>query len=105
MAVAFSLAWTGIRVRNCCEILGNRTYLSFSCGRLESLLLDTMGGVTSMPVCRCFLHVVDLNPNSTSANGWLEDTSKVEKYLISDEAYDQRENTFRKYKQAKLKVS
>eukprot|EP00884_Botryococcus_braunii_P000256 jgi/Botrbrau1/10230/Bobra.0362s0019.2 len=55
------------------------------------------------PYDGCILHVVDLNPNSISANGWLEDTSKVEKYVISDAAYDDRENTFRKYKQQKLK--
>ena len=39
-----------------------------------------------------------------SANSWLEDTSKVQKYEMSDAAYNQRENTYRKYKQAKLKV-
>jgi len=49
------------------------------------------------------LHIIDMDPSSVSANGWLEDTSKVEKYEISDEAYNQRENTFRKYKQDKLK--
>eukprot|EP00951_Prasinocladus_malaysianus_P047272 scaffold649683_cov45-Prasinocladus_malaysianus.AAC.1 len=40
---------------------------------------------------------------SASAGGWLEDTSKVEKYTISDEDYNKRENTFRKYKEEKLR--
>ena len=33
------------------------------------------------------LHVIDTDPMSVSANGWLEDLSKVEKYVMSDEAY------------------
>ena len=53
---------------------------------------------------RYTLHIKDLDPQSMSANSWLEDTSKVQKYEMSDEAYNQRENTYRKYKQAKLKV-
>lgn len=48
------------------------------------------------------LHVVDKDPLSASANGWLEDTSKVTKYVMSDEDYEKRENTYRKYKQEKL---
>ena len=55
-------------------------------------------------MCRYTLHIKDLDPQSMSANSWLEDTSKVQKYEMSDEAYNQRENTYRKYKQAKLKV-
>ena len=55
-------------------------------------------------ICRYTLHIKDLDPQSMSANSWLEDTSKVQKYEMSDEAYNQRENTYRKYKQAKLKV-
>ncbi|XP_061348998.1 tubulin-folding cofactor B isoform X2 [Gastrolobium bilobum] len=45
------------------------------------------------------LHVVDLDPSSVTSGGWLEDTSLVEKYKISEEAYKQREGTFRKYKE------
>jgi len=37
------------------------------------------------------LHVVDLDPTSISSGGWLEDTSLVEKYEISDEAYNKRQ--------------
>merc|ERR1719181_2645921 len=50
------------------------------------------------------LHVTDLDPTSASANGWLEDVSKVEKYQISDEAYAKRENTYAKFKADKLKA-
>ncbi|CAG9467762.1 unnamed protein product [Pedinophyceae sp. YPF-701] len=49
------------------------------------------------------LHVIDLDPTSASANGWLEDVSKVEKYQISEEAYNARENTYRKFKEDKLR--
>ena len=47
---------------------------------------------------------MDTNPNSLSARGWLEDTSKVQKYTMSDEEYKARENTYWKYKEEKLKV-
>ncbi|XP_021747086.1 tubulin-folding cofactor B-like isoform X2 [Chenopodium quinoa] len=45
------------------------------------------------------LHVLDLDPASVTSGGWLEDTSLVEKYKISDEAYKQRDGTFRKFKE------
>nr|AFK42330.1 unknown [Lotus japonicus] len=45
------------------------------------------------------LHVVDLDPSSVTSGGWLEDTSLVEKYQISEEAFNKREGTFRKYKE------
>ncbi|CAD7695394.1 unnamed protein product [Ostreobium quekettii] len=47
----------------------------------------------------CILHVVDLDPSSASANGWLDDVSQIEKFEMSDEAYSKRENTFRKFKE------
>ncbi|OVA04872.1 CAP Gly-rich domain [Macleaya cordata] len=34
------------------------------------------------------LHILDLDPSSVTSGGWLEDTSLVEKYSISEEAYD-----------------
>lgn len=37
------------------------------------------------------LHVIDLDPSSVTSGGWLEDTSLVEKYKISDEAYEKRD--------------
>ncbi|KAM7526703.1 hypothetical protein LguiA_016605 [Lonicera macranthoides] len=54
------------------------------------------------------LHVIDLDPSSVTSGGWLEDTSLVEKYTISEEAYDKLDGkqlygvipgTFRKYKE------
>jgi len=45
------------------------------------------------------LHVVDLDPSSVTSGGWLEDTSLVEKYTSSEEAYNKRPDTFRKYKE------
>lgn len=54
---------------------------------------------------RYTLHIQDVNPLSVSANGWLEDTSKVEKYVMSEDSYNKREGTYRKYKEMKLKVS
>ncbi|XP_076955010.1 tubulin-folding cofactor B-like [Bidens hawaiensis] len=45
------------------------------------------------------LHIVDLDPSSVTSGGWLEDTSLVEKYTISDEAYDKLDGTYRKFKE------
>ncbi|XP_004514584.1 tubulin-folding cofactor B isoform X2 [Cicer arietinum] len=45
------------------------------------------------------LHVIDLDPASVTSGGWLEDTSLVEKYEISEEAYNKRGDTFRKYRE------
>ncbi|XP_057983099.1 tubulin-folding cofactor B [Malania oleifera] len=45
------------------------------------------------------LHVVDLDPSSVTSGGWLEDTSLVEKYSISEEAYGKLDGTFRKFKE------
>ncbi|KAK6944437.1 Ubiquitin-like domain [Dillenia turbinata] len=45
------------------------------------------------------LHVIDLDPSSVTSGGWLEDTSLVEKYKISNEAYDKLDGTFRKFKE------
>lgn len=43
---------------------------------------------------RCRLHVVDLDPASVTSGGWLEDTSLVEKYEISDEAFKKRDGKY-----------
>lgn len=45
------------------------------------------------------LHVVDDDPFSASKGGWLEDTSLIQKYQISDEDYAKRPNTYAKYKE------
>jgi len=55
------------------------------------------------PTDGCILHVMDSDPFSLSAQGGLEDVSKVEKYEISEEDYNARENTYRKFKEQKLK--
>ncbi|XP_071930919.1 tubulin-folding cofactor B-like isoform X2 [Coffea arabica] len=51
------------------------------------------------PLAGYRLHVIDLDPSSVTSGGWLEDTSLVEKYTISDEAYGKRDGTFRKFKE------
>lgn len=43
------------------------------------------------------IHVIDTDPFSLSRNGGLTDTSLVEKYRLSDEAYDKRKGTMREY--------
>lgn len=49
------------------------------------------------------IHIVDMDPNSASANGWLEDVSKVDKYMMSDEDYNKREGTYRQWKEEQLR--
>mmetsp|Transcript_14739 Transcript_14739/g.44518 ORF Transcript_14739/g.44518 Transcript_14739/m.44518 type:complete len:279 (+) Transcript_14739:360-1196(+) len=72
-------------------------------GRLLATLDDgRMLGYYS-PHDGCIIHIIDTDPHSLSANGWLEDVSKVQKYEMSDEDYAQRENTYRKFKEQKLK--
>jgi tubulin-folding cofactor B len=44
------------------------------------------------------LHMVDNDPNSISAGGWLENVDLVEKFHLTDAEYDARENTVRAYK-------
>ncbi|KAH9330040.1 hypothetical protein KI387_002148, partial [Taxus chinensis] len=46
------------------------------------------------------IHVVDLDPSSVTAGGWLEDTSLVEKFSISEDAYGKLDGTFRKFKES-----
>lgn len=43
------------------------------------------------------IHVIDTDPFSLSRGGGLTDTSLVEKYKMSDEAYDKRKGTMRDY--------
>ncbi|WOK94575.1 tubulin-folding cofactor B [Canna indica] len=45
------------------------------------------------------LHIIDLDPSSVTSGGWLEDTSLVEKYTISEEAYNKLDNNVRKFKE------
>lgn len=43
------------------------------------------------------VHCIDLNPNSISRGGALEDVSLVPKYQMSEEDYNQRKNTLRRW--------
>lgn len=43
------------------------------------------------------IHIVDNDPFSLSRNGGLTDVSLVQKFKLSDEAYDQRKGTMRDY--------
>lgn len=72
--------------------------------RITSLEEICMCVPRSAVLCRWVVHVIDTNPNSLSARGWLEDTSKVQKYVMSDAEYDARENTYRRHKAQKVKV-
>ncbi|XP_075509555.1 tubulin-folding cofactor B [Primulina tabacum] len=45
------------------------------------------------------LHVIDIDPSSITSGGWLDNTSLVEKYKISEEAYDKLDGTYRKLKE------
>jgi hypothetical protein len=87
---------------------------AYSTFALEQLyLLDENGQLISecndaqklgyySPYDGCRLHIVDLDPNSASSGGWLEDVSLVKKYEISEEAYNARKNTYRNFRKQKL---
>lgn len=77
--------------------------LKDSQGRLVATLSDPTKKLGFFsPQDGFILHVRDLDPTSLTADGWLEDVSKVEKYVMSDADYAKRENTYRKYKESKL---
>jgi tubulin-folding cofactor B len=48
---------------------------------------------------------LDTDPYSISRNGALDDVSQVQKYVMSDEEYERRENTLRAYKKEQLKIN
>ncbi|KAL1193955.1 Tubulin-folding cofactor B [Cardamine amara subsp. amara] len=48
------------------------------------------------------LHIIDLDPSSVTTGGWLEDTSLVEKYTISEDDYAKRTDSFRKFKEKRV---
>ncbi|GMH32760.1 hypothetical protein BSKO_00594 [Bryopsis sp. KO-2023] len=91
-----------------------KAQLSMRCGTAESsmkLVLKDHSEATvaelsddSMPLAMYsphdgfIIHIVDLDPTSASAGGWLEDLSKVEKYVMADEDYASRDNTFRQFR-------
>lgn len=47
------------------------------------------------------IHVIDSSPGFNFED--FEDTSKVEKFKISEEAYEKRDDTFRKFKENMIK--
>lgn len=51
------------------------------------------------------IHIIDTDPFSLSRNGGLTDTSLVEKFKLSDEAYSQRKGTMREYIQEQRKLN
>ncbi|CAN8076331.1 unnamed protein product [Agarophyton chilense] len=69
-------------------------------GQLKRKLLDdtvTLADVAA--VTGDSLLIVDDDPFSVSANGAIEDVSLVKKYEMSDQVYDNKQNTYRKFKQ------
>jgi len=64
----------------------------------ESKMLGFYGVTSGMEI-----HVKDSNPASNAKGGWLEDVSLVEKYRMSEEDYDKREDTVRTFKRNKMK--
>ncbi|KAG0488051.1 hypothetical protein HPP92_006600 [Vanilla planifolia] len=45
------------------------------------------------------INIIDVDPSSVSSGGWLEDTSLVEKYKISEDSYNKLDVNFRKFKE------
>lgn len=59
----------------------------------ESKTLDSYAPADGMT-----LHVVDINPSSLGADGGLDDVSQVEKFTLSEEKYEARDDSFRKFR-------
>ena len=57
------------------------------------------GGSSSSAVGRHWLYVVDTDPFALGRNGALHDVSQVSKYVMSDEEYRKRDNTYRVFKE------
>ena len=49
------------------------------------------------------MHCIDMNPHSASKGGGYEDTSLVQKYVMSDEEYDKRRGTLRDWEREQKK--
>jgi len=89
--------------RHCGTLPEHQTLILRSCGQNMALMEDDskMLGFYSV-TSGMEIHVKDSNPMSNAKGGWLEDTSLVEKYRMSEEDYDKRENTVRQFKREKL---
>mmetsp|Transcript_16452 Transcript_16452/g.35632 ORF Transcript_16452/g.35632 Transcript_16452/m.35632 type:complete len:285 (+) Transcript_16452:1-855(+) len=91
------------------------THFGTACGSMKLILMDPDGN----KLCAMLeddkklgfygvkdgfgIHVVDLDPTSITTGGQLENLSLVEKYVMSEEDYNKRDNTYRKYKEQKLR--
>lgn len=62
----------------------------------DNKTLDYFGARNGMEI-----HIKDLDPNSISLHGGLEDVSQVEKYVMADEEYDKIKNSVRALKREK----
>ena len=51
------------------------------------------------------IHVNDTNPHASNKLGEFEDLSKVEKYEMSDNDYNKRTDTFRKFREKQLAMN
>ncbi|KAK8828886.1 hypothetical protein WA538_000889, partial [Blastocystis sp. DL] len=59
----------------------------------DSVTLEKAGFRNGMEV-----HCVDTNPDSLAKDGGLDDETKIEKHVMTDEEYNKRANTVRAYK-------
>lgn len=50
------------------------------------------------------IHVIDTNPHSISANRALEDVSLVQKFHLTEDEYNSRDRTLRKWKQEQTEI-
>jgi tubulin-folding cofactor B len=88
-----------------------QTHVGSAVGAMRLQLRDTDGAVRAAldddsrplgyysPAEGWSLHVLDTDAASASASGWLEDTSKVAKYVLSEEAYAARETSYRRFRE------
>ncbi|KAF6983110.1 hypothetical protein CFC21_001393 [Triticum aestivum] len=88
--------------RDAAPLAAYSPYVGSSVRRPHLLLLPTgccCCWTESGLLCRYRLHVIDLDPSSVTSGGWLEDTSFVDKYTMSDDAYDELGTNIRKFKE------
>jgi CAP-Gly domain len=97
----FMFMYVSVSCLPCCVVLYSVNLLSW-CTCVLSLfyLLHSLYSSTYsrflLTLFHIFLQVVDSDPNNTAQS--LTDVSQVEKYQISEDAYAQRNDTFRKFK-------
>ena len=85
-AVEHQRLWLRQDGRNICEMMDNSKMLGF---------YSVESGME--------IHIIDTDPFSLSRGGGLTDTSLVEKYKMSDDAYDARKGTLREFIKNKKK--